>query len=203
MKGASILAGIFCLGHIGFSSGAAVPLEDRGNTTYDANTGLEWLDLSLTAGKSYHEVLTGSGGFTTEQGYRFASGEEIATLFLHAGQSFTDSKANLLAANQALLLLGTTLVEPAQRRSWMLYDPASDSTIGSAHAPAAVFGVGEIGGGTIGEQGFFLVPGIIPMREYASPEIGSALVRAVPEPRGWVLFLSGTLLLVHFGRTRR
>lgn len=203
MKGTSLLVIVFCLWHPGAHSDAALPLLDQGNATYDPNTGLEWLDLSFTAGKSYNEVVNGWGGFTTDQGYRFAHRSDIAALFQHAGQRDNDSQANRLAAGQALVLLGTTLPEANQRRSWMLYDPASEPSLSSTHVPSAVFGVGEIGGGTSGDQGFFLLPGLVPLRDYASPEIGSALVRVVPEPKSWVLFVSASGLLAFWSRRKQ
>lgn len=187
MKGAPTLATALCFWVCLLNCGAVAPLEDRGTTTVDPNTGLEWLDLSLTAGNSYNHVLEGS--FTTQQGYRFATAAEVIALFRHAGWSGTDSKADSVAATQALLLLGTTLSGPDQQRSWMLYDPASDGTLAPTHVPAAVFGVRA-------GEGFLSVPGLIPLRDYSSPEIASALVRLVPEPSSLALLLVGSAYLI-------
>lgn len=175
------------------------PLEDRGDTTYDPNTGLEWLDLSRTAGQSYSNVLNGWNGYTTSQGYRFATRDEVVQLFTDAGATYignpslSGEPANLPAATQTLSLLGTTLTQTDLRRSWMFYAPGTEPTLPSTeHVPSAVFGVGIVYAGS-SEQGFFLVPGLFPLQSYASPELASALVRAVPEPS--TAALMGTLLL--------
>jgi hypothetical protein len=42
-----------------------LPLQDLGDATYDPNSGLEWLDLNLTAAQSYNSVLNGWNGYTT------------------------------------------------------------------------------------------------------------------------------------------
>jgi hypothetical protein len=169
---------------LALTTSVSAPLEDRGDHTYDPNTNLEWLDLSFTAGRSYNEVLAGWNGYTSA-GYRFATRDEVLGLFSHAGANPLDAEANRQAASKTLVLLGTTLPQPDSNlsRSWMHYDPATEPALpGVLHVSTAVFGTGEIGGGTVGEQGFFNVPGLFPLRDYASPEIGSALVRVVPEP---------------------
>jgi hypothetical protein len=151
------------------------------------------LDLPFTAGQSYNDVLNGWNGYTTSQGYRFATRSEILTLFDHIGFKQSDAMASLQAANSALLLLGTTLSIPSSnlRRGIMNYDPSGE-LLGPMHVPAAGFGLGEaIRGGTIEVEGSFQVPGLIPTRDYRSPEIASALVRAVPEPATWFLFVVG------------
>jgi len=79
----------------------------------------------------------------------------------------------------------------------MHYDPATEPALpNSSYAATAVFGTGEIGGGAVGEQGFFTVPGLFSLRDYASPEIASALVRVVPEPSAPVILLLGAILIL-------
>lgn len=51
--------------------------------TYDSQTNLEWLDIRLTQGISYSDVLSQLS--TTFKGYRIASYDEVNTLFLDAG----------------------------------------------------------------------------------------------------------------------
>ena len=38
--------------------------------TVDKITGLAWLDLTATVGLSYDEIMAGTGGWTTDQGFR-------------------------------------------------------------------------------------------------------------------------------------
>ena len=53
------------------------------NSIVDEATGLEWLDLPLTAGRSVNQVLNQDGWIT--QGFRYASTAEVAILFNSAG----------------------------------------------------------------------------------------------------------------------
>lgn len=168
--------------------GGSLPLQHVGNTTYDPNTGLQWLDLNQTAGQSYDSILNGWNGFTTTAQFRFATRSEIIQLFANAGAGSLGSPtgppnaANLQAGNLILSLLGTTLPEANGARSWMFYDPLTEPTLPtSVHIPAAVFGVGVVRAG-YPQEGFFLVPGIFPTRDYSSAVMASALVRMVPEP---------------------
>lgn len=53
--------------------------------TYDSDTGLEWLDTTLTDGRSFTEVKAGWGGWTTTSGFRYATMAELRRLFVSAG----------------------------------------------------------------------------------------------------------------------
>ena len=53
--------------------------------TFDTDTNLQWLNLTATAGRSYHEVMGGFGGFTTTHGFGYADGSQIGELCSHAG----------------------------------------------------------------------------------------------------------------------
>jgi hypothetical protein len=187
-----------------------LPLEHIGNTTYDPNTGLEWLDLSLTAGQSYDSILSGWDGYTTAQGFQFATRNEIVKLFTDAGATSLGSPtgpvnaANLQAATLTLSLLGTTLAQSDVNQGWLFYDPSTEPTLPtSAYVPAAIFGVGVVRGG-YPEEGFFLVPGLFPTIDYSSPGIASALVRVVPEPSSCMLLITCLSLSLYVGeRTKR
>lgn len=57
-----------------------------GAITRDTSVGgLDWLDLNLTAGLSYNQVLTEIGSGGQFEGFRFATGAEIAAFFNSAG----------------------------------------------------------------------------------------------------------------------
>src|SRR5262245_22659843 len=63
----------------------AVPLVDEGLTTLDPNSGLRWLDATESTGFSYNDVnaeLAPDGKFF---GYRYATPDEVATVFTNAG----------------------------------------------------------------------------------------------------------------------
>jgi hypothetical protein len=53
--------------------------------TLDTATGLEWLNLTVTANHSYLDVLAGFGGFLGVFGFRYATSTEVGTLYIHAG----------------------------------------------------------------------------------------------------------------------
>lgn len=194
--------GLLCSIAAGFSAHPAeaapvLGLQQMGNDTYDPNTGLEWLDLNLTAGQSYNTVLNGWNGYTTTMGYRFATRDEVIQLFDDAGASYlgtppSPTTADLQSASLALSLLGTTLAQSGESRSWMFYDPSTEPTVPPGDVPSAVFGVGPIFAG-YPEEGFFDVPGISATMDYSSPEMASALVRVVPEPS------TGMLAIIFLG----
>ena len=56
--------------------------------TLDTDTGLEWLNLTATAKLSVLDILGGAGNFATTYGFRYATTDEIALLFTHAGIRF-------------------------------------------------------------------------------------------------------------------
>ena len=70
-----------------------------GLLTYDSTTGLSWLDLTQTVGKTYNEVLAGFGGFTTSLGFRYATEIEFSKLLTDAditeGVSNTNDVTNI------------------------------------------------------------------------------------------------------------
>ncbi len=180
------------------------PLEDRGNTTYDPNTGLEWLDLRLTAGRSYQSILNGWQGYTTSDGYRFATRNEIQQLFMDAGATPVGSgwnSSDTAAARYLLSLLGITLSVTSADRSWMFFDPSTDPSLpGPSYVPSAVFGIWRA---YDGDQAIFTVPGITVSKDYSSSEMASALVRVVPEPSTWVLFATALGINLLAVRRRR
>jgi len=59
-------------------------LQDAGDglITRDTESGLDWLDVSLTANQTYDEVQT---GIWYQRGFRHATKPEIEELFIHAG----------------------------------------------------------------------------------------------------------------------
>jgi len=59
-------------------------LPGDGLLTYDSATGLQWLDLTATLGKSVNEVLGGYGGYI-DTGFRYATTAEVEQLYLDAG----------------------------------------------------------------------------------------------------------------------
>jgi hypothetical protein len=54
-------------------------------STLDSQTGLHWLDLTLSAGLSHTEILEELTSGGTFEGYRLATEPELSAFFLHAG----------------------------------------------------------------------------------------------------------------------
>ena len=68
------------------SSNSSSELIDKGRYTADTVSGLDWLDLSYTLGRSYNSVANGLGGFI-EGGWRIATTAEVDDLFSRATQA--------------------------------------------------------------------------------------------------------------------
>lgn len=65
--------------------------------TVDTDAGLEWLDSagSGTEGKTYNEIMSGYGGFTTTHGFRYATVDELQVFMLNAGIAVASNLENL------------------------------------------------------------------------------------------------------------
>ncbi|MDQ7250623.1 hypothetical protein [Dongia sedimenti] len=118
-KTAAILFGVgLAFGLTALPAAATTLLVDQGMTTLDSNTGLEWLDITLTQGQSYNAVAAGYGGYTTS-GWRFATITDLYQLFTDAGGGgsypvgTTSSGSNpaFAAATLLSLRLGTLYFE--------------------------------------------------------------------------------------------
>ncbi len=63
--------------------------------TRDSRTGLEWLDLSASEGLTYRQVINGERNLTTQQGFRYATLDEIQDL-LKSAETYTRSQPNFI-----------------------------------------------------------------------------------------------------------
>ncbi len=88
-------------------------MEKPGDPSLTLDTGLEWLDLTATAGRSYDDVA----GDILLSSFRHATREEVRTLFVNAGFVFPTATAtatgaanatNAAAADMLLDLMGCT-----------------------------------------------------------------------------------------------
>lgn len=59
--------------------------QDGQNITLDTNTGLQWLDVTLTTNRSYNDIAGQFGSSGDFAGWRHAQGNELVTLFGNAG----------------------------------------------------------------------------------------------------------------------
>ena len=84
MKFWKITSAVFALA---LSSSANAALIDNGDITTDTISGFEWLDVTLTAGKSYDYVSSQFGAGGQFEGWRYASSAELSGFFDSAGGS--------------------------------------------------------------------------------------------------------------------
>lgn len=192
-----------------------------GLVTFDSRTNLQWLDVTATLGVSQYDILGGSGGWIAD-GFRYASFDEFKGLLSsgdmtevgnYSSPGSTDGYFRGSAAvGQALLGLigGATNASGAYNSTIGFIAP---TPCGNDHSslcePLFIHGQyvspgffsyavrvqwnDSVGARTIPTDG--------PYYANAQPfYIGSFLVRAVPEPAGYLLLLTGMLMLCYTGR---
>lgn len=185
--------------------------QDGFNITRDVDNNLEWLDWTLTTGRSFNDVSAALGTGNTLEGWRYATGVELRDLAISAGvlAALIDHSGALNAAVTALAnALGIT--------------HTSSSTGSSIQWPAAIFAdIGQnqnthrLGGVRVGNatQSITTIdvpndPTFIFNQKWPDANvnltIGSALVRdgSVPEPGTLVLLALG-VAGIGFGRRRK
>jgi hypothetical protein len=172
-----------------------------GLLTVDTDTGLEWLDLTATNYQSVNSVLGGYGGYI-QDGFRYATTNEVLALLTHAGITHFDGVLRVQDWQGTQLihdLFGiTNYISPNDPYySWGMSE--LDYGYQAAHLTFVTtkpFG-GDMGGGARFEsygQAFS-----------AEDHIGSFLVRVttpVPEPQSWTLLLTGLAAMGLFIRKR-
>lgn len=180
--------------------------------TYDSDTGLEWLDATITDGRSFTEVKAGWGGWTTTSGFRYATMAELRGLFVSAGVTpnflydtySTPGDVTYVDRIIALThLLGPTFIyedegSPLQRRSvrGFVTDDYSDNPDHAALGRYADIGFYELGWTTYAWARDGSSTQVYRAGQFGG--LGSFLVREsvttpVPEPK--TLALSGLALL--------
>jgi len=205
----SRLLGAVAIFIVSLSSNAS--LLDNGNTTIDTGTGLEWLDITLTVGQSYNDVLASS--FVTTDGYQYATEAEVEQLFTNAGGTPTPGPAylpsNIAPAQLLLDLMGCT--------SYLIGVPCDGA--GEDWAPA-MWGSSSEYIALIDDRWNlpeYIVPGghagVLTTRSFIHgddstsyrADVGSFLVRtsAIPIPAAVWLFGSGLLGLVGMARRKK
>lgn len=131
--------------------------------TYDTETNLEWLNLTVTYNRSYIDIQEGFGGFIGSLGFKFAKVYQISKLFKSVGVSklggptATVDPVNDSAIEALLDLLGGRCLIRSMEYSQGLFD------FGCINTPAA----------TITVYGLFLNKTISPANAYADSGYGT------------------------------
>lgn len=76
---------LFAAVAVGLAQQASATLIDEGLNTLDTATGLEWLDLTQSAGKTFADVSSRFGSNGAYAGYRYATAAETQAIFLQFG----------------------------------------------------------------------------------------------------------------------
>ncbi len=170
--------------------------------TYDDETGLEWLDLTETAGLSYDGISAQLGVGGTYDGWRYVTEGEVNTLMVNAGipDIGTQSEANAAPSLALLGLVGITDGAPGYYEAYGLI--ADPGPIIDTHFISVLAWDGQEGGTPIG---LAYPTWDIRDDDTGFPGVGSHLVRAtnsVPEPATFLLLGSGLVGMV-INRKRR
>lgn len=95
-----------------FAPVASAMLIDQNTFSIDTNTGIQWLDVSATAGYTYAQVAAGAGGYV-DHGWRIATGNEVRDLFSRYLFTSPESTATglipYLSAYSLVTQLGVTM----------------------------------------------------------------------------------------------
>ena len=196
--GSRLIGGLAGLVMIGMAGSANAVLIDNGMSTIDTSTNMEWLDLTKTLGQSYNSVAAGFGGFTTIEGYRFATQSEVSTLFTNAGFVFQDGNFHAIDATAVALML--SLIGCTAVNCNIIGDPFgqgladldifSPTNVGAPFYQAIVGTPGNFNTSLIGSADAF--PCCV-SKDFTGASIGSWLVREavaqVPEPSTLAPFL--------------
>jgi len=192
-------------------------LIDGGSVTRDDESGLEWLDLTLSTNRSYNDVSGEFGIGGDYEGWRYASTTEIGLFFTHAGGTvpFTGLQGDDEAWIAELLgLWGVTTASSSPLH------PASEALSGTSHAWIDIdtgFHVGVWGAALAidvdwpnqnGLGDYALIATLGPYTTLYSmdtsrPRLASALVRSyVPIPAAVWLFGTALIGLIGFGKRK-
>lgn len=99
-----------------FTMPAQSELVDLGTITRDTDTGLDWLDLTETVGRSYDDVSSSFGLGQEFYGWRYATNTEVEDLFNQMFENFVPTYANGSPGRSFLKEGGySTIVEDTER----------------------------------------------------------------------------------------
>ena len=185
------------------SYGASAALIDNGTFTTDTESGLDWLDLSVTNGQDYNSATT------LNPGWRYATNVEVENIFgllfegyYNTNSGFSNSSDGAYAdqsidVDNFISLFGITGINASADLSWGFYE--DETTI------LRIFGVTDFFDGRTIVYGPDHALDYDGRRTNGSGLVGSYLVRetVVPIPATVWLFGSGLIGLIGVARRKR
>lgn len=184
----------------GFICGADILQADDsrfgpGSLTVDTSTGLAWLDVNLTRGLSYSQVVDQTGSGAMFEGFRHATAEEIESLWRSAGivdiDVFDASQANIQPALNLIALVGSTSSQDGYPEvAGISATKATDlPSLGRQMGATLDFGYSS---GIPSYDARIRLAGNSGADQSAD-HLGSWLVRPIPEPSLWIFLTVGGL----------
>jgi hypothetical protein len=170
--------------------------------TVDTTTRLAWLDLTASAGLSYRQVLadTQPGGIFS--GYRFATAQEVLTLYASAGIPGTGEYPGSAPGDQSILtlisLIGATSFQDGQPETFGI---SGTAVLNGQVVPGLDF-LYVSGVPTYAVSG---VPGqtLVYGEDTSFPTVGSWLVSPVPESADSSIYVLAAAGLIGFAFLQR
>jgi len=167
------------------------PIFGVGAITSDTQTNLDWLDVSLSQGRSFLDVTNELGAGGDFAGFRHASIAEFQTLVLNAGIGNTNTvvTGDLSAFTNLINLVGTTDIQDGYPQTLgFLYEPPDSGT--RVNGELDFFFQGS-------SPAYSATTTVLRSQSVAFNNVGHWLVRSsvVPEP----LTILGSLTAVGFG----
>lgn len=181
-----------------------------GAITRDTDTGLEWLDVALSANRSWNDItgVDGSNEFLPGgdfAGFRHATSAEVAALYTNAGIPLINGTdpSNIVPGLALVDLLGPTGVSPSNPEYRFLFGVNGDPPFpGSPTLRRMSTLIRTQLGGVETFEAFALSPNGFPSGA-VDPGYGHMLVREVPEPSTLLLLASVAGETIVLSRTRR
>ena len=183
--------------------------DDGSNLTYDTDTGLWWLDLTITQNLSYNSVLSELAAGGMYESFRFAIRDDIQTLFAHAGVTDGVHDPPSPGVLNLISYIGATGYDDVDEVTWAsgFYDDqdSSNPAVGNAYLSHYPHGNAHHDSYTAADSDN---PNSYFDPDAPHPNVGSWLVTqapptAVPEPTTFTMYPTLFTLGIAIGWIRR
>lgn len=160
-----------------------------GSITLDTNSGLEWLDISLSVNLSYNDMISHMQNGGLYAGFRYATQDEVEALFINAGLNMGSSPA-MQSALDLIGFLGATYTSRGNAEIFGITGTSSASGVESGIVDHVFSNGTPMYDASVSELTYGM--------DYNSSSVGNWLVSSgtseVPLPPALVLFGSALAL---------